>query len=202
VVNQLARRHRAEMDRLVRTVERLRRPHRAAPMEVRELIRDHRRVLQGLLEAARGLLGEAGAKPAPALLSRVSATLVGAAADPAGRRALRDGTVGDEPSAPGFEIFAGDWSGPEVPEPEPTGAESRRGGPAAARDEDRAAIRAREALRVATAEMEEAERRAHEEADAARQARRAAERARQDAERARDRRASARQALGSGGPPD
>lgn len=167
VVNQLARRHPAEVDRLVRTVDRLRRPHRASPMQMRELIREHRRVLQALLAAARGLLGEAGVRPAPAVLSRISATLVGTAADPAGRRALRDGVVDDEPAAPGFDVLAG-GPGSEVAKPELARGESRRGrsGPlersVAVAEEDRAAARAREARRVAAAEMEEAERRARD----------------------------------------
>jgi hypothetical protein len=218
VVNQLARRRGTEVEQFVRVVERLRRPSRARSGGMRVLVAEHRRLLQRLLEAARDLLVEAGARPAPPLLSRVSATLVATAADPRARRALREGAISEEPRAPGFEVLAGssEWSLPEGAKPPEAGPPSgppsgppeggvprRRSATAAV--EDPSAKRAREAERVAAAEMEEADRRArdleraaaaHEQAarEAVRQAGAIRARLRDAERRAREERESAQQA--------
>ncbi|HXG05106.1 MAG TPA: hypothetical protein VNO23_17045, partial [Candidatus Binatia bacterium] len=176
-------------------------------------IAEHRRLLQRLLEEARDLLVETGARPAPPLLSRVSATLVATAADPRARRALRAGAVSEEPRAPGFEVLAGssEWSLPEgakppeggLPSGPPEGGVPRRR--SATAFEDPSAKRAREAERVAAAEMEEADRRArdleraaaaHEQAarEAVRQAGAIRARLRDAERRAREERESAQQA--------
>src|SRR5262249_5741941 len=60
-----------------------------------------------LLDQVRGQLEAAGFRASPEILSRVTAPLRGAAADPARQDELRSGLLKAELRAPGFEALAG-----------------------------------------------------------------------------------------------
>jgi hypothetical protein len=100
-VNQLARRDPSSMGRFIEAVNRLKRAHTKGAGEVGEVTASQRAALSTLLDRARGL----GASPA--MLQRISNTLLGAAADRGLQDDLRRGRLDDEQPAPGFEVLAG-----------------------------------------------------------------------------------------------
>jgi hypothetical protein len=177
-VNQLARRDRVGIERLLQTGDRLRAAQGAAGAEMAEAAAAHRRALDHLRDQARTVLGEAGHAGSDALMERLTATLLGAASDPAALEDLRRGRLADERARPGFEVLAG--AAPARPAPAPHRA-------AAARDDARrvALERRLEAARtvLGSAEAEAARRgeRAEEAERAAGEARRAATAAQQAA---------------------
>jgi hypothetical protein len=84
-VNQLTRRHRAEVKKLLEAGERLRTAHErllsgGKQDELREAAERERELVETLVERAEPLLSEAG-KPSPASLERIRSTLHAASAD-------------------------------------------------------------------------------------------------------------------------
>jgi hypothetical protein len=156
-----------------------------------EATQHQREALDRLLHTASGLLGGAGFRPSPALLRGVSATLLGAAAEPAARQELEAGRLTGEREAPGFEVFAG------APGPMKTVKAARerweRAGADAlprlqrATDLERAATAHREAADQAAREVSELAERLRQARQRARAARRAADQADRQAHRARAR---------------
>jgi hypothetical protein len=67
--------------------------------------RQEREAFTRVVELVRQRLTESGSRDAPDTLARVTATLRGAAADPARHDDFRDGTLKEELRAPGFEVF-------------------------------------------------------------------------------------------------
>jgi hypothetical protein len=171
-VNQLARRDRVGIERLLQAGDRLRAAQGVAGAEMAEAAAAHRRALDHLGDQARRLLGEAGFAGSDAMVERVTATLLGAASDAAAVEDLRHGRLAGERARPGFEVLAG------TPGPARPAAPPRR--PGAAPDEGRRAAlerrleEARAALRGAEAEAAERAQRAAEAEQTAADARRAA----------------------------
>lgn len=104
--NQALRADRRAVDRLLESVERLKTAQTGNPADLRTALARQREALADLLGSARTSLGSTGARITPDLLGRVSATLLGAAVDPASRRELERGRLADERTAPGFDAFA------------------------------------------------------------------------------------------------
>lgn len=185
VVNQLARRHRAEVQELLAVGRELREAQRSAlsgrgAEELAAVGARRRRLVDRLVERAASLLGEAGRSSARATLDRVAETLLAASVDQEAAEAVAAGRLERELSPPsGFEAALD--AGPAA------AASTRRGsGRGRARDtkaKERAERRAREAREAAQEARREARRLAQE----AESAERAARRARQRAERAEQR---------------
>jgi hypothetical protein len=104
-VNRLAGEAPDALIDLVRAVERLQRAQLGAGSGLAEATGRQRAALDGLVTRARALLTAAGLAATPAVLDRVSATLLGAAVDPRGRADLQRGWLAEERAAPGFEAF-------------------------------------------------------------------------------------------------
>jgi hypothetical protein len=101
-VNQLARRHPAEMKALVKAGDELRKAQRAVaggrdPEALRDATRAHRDRLDDLTSAARHELGAAGAT-----LQRVAQTLRGASVDKEASKTLLSGTLSEDYEQSGF----------------------------------------------------------------------------------------------------
>lgn len=106
--NQLAHEHPGELGAFLTAVDHLRKAQlgRGAgdvgPAAVRQ-----RNALDNLVALAAEILSRAHLGTTPAVLRRVSDTLLGAAADTDARERLRRSQLLDEHTAPGFEAFAG-----------------------------------------------------------------------------------------------
>lgn len=204
VVNHVARLEPDAVRQLVEAVDRLKRAHFGGPAEVATATEDQRAALHRLVDRARQALHGAGLKPSPAVLDRVTGTLLGAAADVQARADLRHGRLQDERQAPGFEALTGQSGGrrpraqqqTESVDHPPPKVRPARSNLRAARAEHRqltrkaqaldrtAAQRARAAdqgaraadqLRAKLRELEQRAQRAREEADRASQAAREAQ---------------------------
>lgn len=106
VVNKLAHELPDGVADLVKAVEHLQSAQIRAQPHVSEAAGQQRRALDRLVTRAAILLKGAGLPASPAVLNRVSGTLLGAAVDPDARSDLRRGRLTEERSAPGFEAFA------------------------------------------------------------------------------------------------
>jgi hypothetical protein len=83
------------------------RAERGTPSALAATITAERRVLHALLNHAQAVLAESGRAAEPDLVRRVASTLVGTAADPALRGALRDGVRTAEVDAPDAQLLGG-----------------------------------------------------------------------------------------------
>jgi hypothetical protein len=106
-VNQLARRDPASLGRFIDSVNRLKQAHLKGAGEVGQATTSQRAALAALLDRAEGLMDAAGMKASPAMLQRISSTLLGAAADRQLQTDLRRGRLDAEQNAPGFEVLTG-----------------------------------------------------------------------------------------------
>ncbi|MGH7312427.1 MAG: hypothetical protein ACREJV_04585, partial [Candidatus Rokuibacteriota bacterium] len=166
-INRVAREDPAVVTRFVEAVNHLKRAHLGEPGRLARATEEQRSALERLLERAKGVLAEAGLQASAAVTSRISATLLGAAADPHASSDLRQGRLTHERQAPGFEALVGAAA---------TGK--------ALRDD---------ALRAAEAEARDAKRRAEETEQVAAQHRQVAERAAREAQDLRQRLQAAEQ---------
>jgi hypothetical protein len=186
-INQVAQADPAAVTRFIDTVDRLKRAHFGEPGPLAQATEDQRAALEGLLKRAKALLAKVGLPASAATTGRISATLLGAAADPPARSFLRHGRLTHERQAPGFEALAGTaepgGARRAEPAPKPTRS-SARGMPQERAD---TVNRAREALQAAESEARAAKSRAEEAERAAAQQRQAAEEAARDAESLRQR---------------
>jgi hypothetical protein len=162
IVNQLARRNPDAVARLVRSVERLKRAQLGNREPLGPATEEQRAALHALLERAEDVARSAGVKASPAVMRRVSATLLGAATDRHGSEELRRGRLTSERQAPGFEAFTGAGPSPPLRLVRPP---DRRGGATTApsapsRASDAGVRRQREAASAARAAARERERRA------------------------------------------
>jgi hypothetical protein len=168
--NQVARRQPADLTRFIDAVERLRRAHGRSPGDVAAATAAEREALRAVVDHAAAALASAGLRGSPAMLARISATVLGSAADPDARKDLRAGRLTEERAAPGFEVLAGTKGSVSRPpdRPRPTDAPRRRPRPDATalrrtlrearQGASVAARRLREAERLATRRAREAER--------------------------------------------
>jgi hypothetical protein len=175
-VNQLPRRNAARVARLVDAVERLHRAQIGRGGEVGDASKAQREALRELLDDAKLVVKDAGARPTDQTLARISATLLGAAADRDVREDLRAGRLAEERAAPGFEVFGAAAPRLTLVKPAPRSPE-RPARSSGARDDERAKRAAeRDARRDAKMRARDAERRTRElERSAARQQREADE---------------------------
>jgi hypothetical protein len=100
-VNQLARHAGPELARLLDVVARLR-----VTGAGRNALAEHREALGALTRRAGDILRQADSRPSPAVLTRITSTLRGAAADREGATRLGQGRLTREYQAPGIEILA------------------------------------------------------------------------------------------------
>jgi hypothetical protein len=106
-VNQLARRDPASMGRFIEAVSRLKRAHTKGAAEVGEVMAGQRAALSALLDRTPDIMKSVGLGTSPAMVQRISNTLLGAAADRGLQDDLRRGRLDAEQPAPGFEVLAG-----------------------------------------------------------------------------------------------
>jgi hypothetical protein len=189
-VNQLARRDRVGIERLLQAGARLRAAQGGAGAELADATDAHRRALGHLSDQARRLLVEAGFAGTDAMVERVAATLLGAASDQAAVDDLRRGRLAGELARPGFEVLASGAAAatrpPAAPRRPPARAPRSPAAPVPPEDGRRAALErrledARAALRQAETEAAERARHAEAAARTAGEARRAAAAARKAA---------------------
>jgi hypothetical protein len=171
-VNRLARGDGPGLDRLLAAGERLRAAHQAALAgegadELRSATRAEREAAAGLVEAAMGLLREAGHPATDATRDRVAATLHAAAASPEAADLVRHGRLTADLDPSGF-------GSPGDAAVRTAGARADGDGTAKRKREDPAARRARRAAAVAA--RDDARKRARLAADQAVLATRQAER--------------------------
>jgi len=197
-INQVARQDPEAMREFVEAVARLRATQeRRRSEELDEATRQDREAFGRVVELVRRRLTEAGSRDAPDTMARVTATLRGAAAEPSRLDELRRGTLKEELRAPGFEVFAGGMPPTEMVEriEKPERQRRRDESPAERRGRERAE-RAREALRVAEAEVADWRRRAEELDKAVADRRRTADEARKTVDELERRLAEAQERLG------
>ena len=184
VLNQLVRRHRAEVDDLIAAGRRLRESQRAAleggdRSALREASADRRTLTDRLLDRSREILAEAGHSASRTHLDRVERTLQAATLSEDAAEELGRGRLERELEPPeGLEAL-GVW---DLPEPTPLAPRDERVERRAA-----AARKAEEEAEAAEKDAERLSREAQEAERAAEEARRAAKRAAASAERARRR---------------
>jgi hypothetical protein len=107
-VNQLARRERPSIQKLLELADRQRDAvGRGDTDALRTAADEERRVLRELTRVARALVQEAGRGPAGATLEKIAATLRAAAADPNSRELLERGRLTRDVEATGFGALAG-----------------------------------------------------------------------------------------------
>ncbi|HET9490692.1 MAG TPA: hypothetical protein VFR64_13170 [Methylomirabilota bacterium] len=190
-INRVAREDPDAVARLVAVVDSLKRAHFGEPGPLAEATEAQRSTLEHVLERAKAVLANAGLGVSATVLGRMSATLLGAAADPEATAALRQGRLTHELPAPGFEALGG----------APRARTARRDEAAA---ESRGS-RVRDARRAAESRAREAEQRARQAEQVASERRQAAEQAarevhdlrqrlREAERRARDARRAAKEA--------
>ena len=173
-VNQLARRHREEVDALVAAGTRLRRAQEEAfggrgADALREATTAEREAIRRLTHRAHALLREEGRSASQSVLERIAGTLRAAAVDPDVAELVAAGRLAGELDSPGFTAVA-DLAPPRKRKARPSDAEERK----------------RQAeLRKLQARIERLERKAAEEESRADEARQAAETAGRRAEEAR-----------------
>ena len=106
-VNQLARQHPQEVAELVKAGDALRKAQRDVlagkkGADVREASRAQHELAGELVDAAREILEQAGAKATPTTAQRISATLRAASSDPAAAKLLRKGRLSEDVESVGF----------------------------------------------------------------------------------------------------
>jgi hypothetical protein len=106
-INRVARDASAEVERLITSVERLRRAQTRATDDLPAARTAQRAALARLVECVGDALKNSAAGPSPDLIRRISATALAAAADPATQPAFRRGRLREELGPPGFEALAG-----------------------------------------------------------------------------------------------
>jgi hypothetical protein len=179
-VNQLARRHPQEVAELVKAGDALRKAQRDVlggkkGADVRAASRVQHELADELVDAAREMLEESGARPTQATAQKISGTLRAASSDPAAAKLLRKGRLSEDVESIGF--------GPLLHVAPP-----RKSRPRAKPD------RAREQAAAQRKRKQEAVAQARREAAAARKAAAKAER---EAKRAQDRAEAARRRVES-----
>jgi hypothetical protein len=152
-VNQLARRDPASMGRFIEAVNRLKRAHTKGAAEVGEVMASQRAALSELLDRAPDIMKSIGLGASPAMLQRISNTLLGAAADRGLQDDLRRGRLDAEQPAPGFEVLAG---APLRPVPAAHGRPEPAARPVQARRESQDQRPTRQARRDAMAKVRRA----------------------------------------------
>lgn len=181
-VNQLARRHGAEVAELIDAGERLRTAQEAALRgggadDVRSSTRAERDALRKLTRLAEAVLVDAGRPASPQTLERVSSTLRAAAVNPRAGELVSRGRLAEEVEAPGFAAVA------EIAPP--GGAQARPPKPgrdaAAKREHDQLMRRLRRDAETAERAAAAAEAEAEKAADEAAAARERAKQARREA---------------------
>jgi hypothetical protein len=185
VVNQLARRHRRDVDLLLDVGHRLRAAHgETDPGKARKAFDSareaEREALGKLTKAATGLLKEEQGSASQAMLDRIVSTLRAAAVTEEGRELLARGRLTDELTTTGFDLAAG--LTPKGPTPRAKRTKDdvaaaraaldeakarQRDAEGRARDAEREVDGARRALRSAEAALEKAQAEAAEAASAA-----------------------------------
>jgi hypothetical protein len=176
LVNQLARREREGVRRLLDAGEALRRAQAAALRggsgdELREASAAERRLVRELTGRAGELAAEAGKPASTAMLDRVSTSLAAAAVDEEGRRLLERGRLERDLEQTGFEALGALAAAPAAPEGDELAERRRR------REVDR------DRVRSLKTEARDLARRAKDAGREAETARRAADAARREAER-------------------
>lgn len=176
VVNQLARSHKGDMEKLVKTGRALEKAQRAAVSGKKQagyetLKREEGEVLRRLRKAAREILP----RLSDSALDRVLTTLRAGAATEQGRQALLSGQLSADLEPPGFEAWT--ISGEIPPGPEAAAKESKKAEQLRKRLEE-----AREELRAKKSEARELARQAEEAEKLAGQLSRAAAAARRRAD--------------------
>jgi hypothetical protein len=105
-VNQLARREPDKVAELIKAGDALRKAQRdvlgGKEADVREATRRQHEVADGLLDAAREVLAEAGTRPTQAASQRIATTLRAASTDAAAAKLLRKGRLPDDVESIGF----------------------------------------------------------------------------------------------------
>ena len=107
-VNHVARQHPESVSRFIDAVDRLRQAQLGRTGSTADHVKQERATLNELLDHARRALRDTGLRATDATLARISATLLGAAADREARDDLRSGRLSEERAAPGFEVFSGE----------------------------------------------------------------------------------------------
>jgi hypothetical protein len=194
-INQVAHRDRAAVDRLLAAADQLKRAQlgRGGAQDVPTAARAYQDAVAAMVERSLAEMKGAGRATTAAIQSRLTGTLMAAAADPTLREVLREGRLRREQAATGFDVFGDARPALRVvpPSAAPRGGD-REPSPSRPSPEDRAAARRRaEAhlrLETARADLVQAEARARELAQTA------AERSTEAAE-ARARSVAAEQAL-------
>lgn len=187
VVNQLVRKHRTDVQKLLSVGDEVREAQRAAlsgggAERIRQITERRRRILDRLLDQAEDLLGGAGHATSRATLDGVGDTLMAATVDEEAAEAVRAGRLSREltPSS-GFEAIAD-----QIPvSTEAVSKQDRRARERAQRAEDQA--------RDAEEAAKEADREARHMEQQAEAAQQDAERARRRADRAGERARGLRQ---------
>jgi len=105
-INQAAREGPKTVERFLESVERLKRAQ-VTGTRVHEATQAQREALKPLLDRAQVALAESGYEPRPDVIRRLTATVLGAAADREGRADLQRGRLTREFAVPGFGAFAG-----------------------------------------------------------------------------------------------
>jgi hypothetical protein len=105
IVNQVARRDPANVQRLIKAVDQLKRAQLGDRGTLAQATDEQRAATRAMLDRAEDVAARSGLKLPPAAVVRVSATLLGAAVDPAERENLRRGRLTSERQAPGFDAF-------------------------------------------------------------------------------------------------
>lgn len=202
-LNQVSRRHRADVDALLEIGERLRGAQRRTASggsgdELREVQAERRRVVGRLAKAAAAILTDAGHAATPATLKKIEESLTASAADEEGASLLALGRLHRELVPGGFvdvgglEVLPGEGKRlakrrPDLKAVEPKVDEREVRAAREALDEAKAsAARAEERAKDAEAEAERLSREARELELAAIAARREAKLARQRAKSARE----------------
>ncbi len=106
-VNQVSRQDPETLARFIAAVDDLKRAHLGTTGNLAPATQHQRDALDRVLQTASRALTGAGLRISPALLTRVSTTLLGAAADRNAKEELKAGRLTRELEAPGFEVFAG-----------------------------------------------------------------------------------------------
>jgi hypothetical protein len=158
-INQVARRDPAAMTRFVESVDRLRRAHFTEPGRLAQATEEQRAALEALLQQALAGLADAGLPTAATTASRISATLLGTAADPAARAELRHGRLTEERQAPGFEALEGTVAAPTRTARRQMGPSPR---PAQSAEAQQRVDQLTEAVRIAESDARDRRRRAEE----------------------------------------
>ncbi len=111
-VNQLYGDHRETFDQLMASGERIHKAQKSGKLaEMRETLDARREALTDLSDLAASLLRDAGNKPAPDTIHRITTTLEGISAYAARADGPRPGRLTSDVDPPGFESLAGFSSG-------------------------------------------------------------------------------------------